>query len=464
MRFSISAPWFAAVLACAFSVWLFAPGFMSWDSAFQWYQARSGEFNALHPPMMTLLWSLIEPWWSGPTSMLLLQQAMIWVGLAGIAVSLRLHWSLAVLLMLVVGFWPPLFLMSAHIWKDIPMMGAFLMAVWLLRLELERPGWHLLLPALLLVVLACASRHNAITGALPFVVWIVWRGLDGRSWFDARPVLSRAGLTLCLSVLLAVLVQWAAQLPEHAPGVKRPQAVWSVVALWDMAAVSLAEDRLVFPEAFLVEGAQVEDLRPHFSDWSNTTVFGSRRITSTLVAEFSDEQIADLRRAWLSLPLEHPQAYFRHRLRLAVLLFGVDQQGLPAHQVLQPGFVGFGDNPPLEQAPNALRQKLVTWGLENVHGPFFMGWAYLLAALLVMVAAIPLLRDPDARPPVILAMTMAASALAYALPLALVSGSAEFRYLAWPMQATLLAPALLWLGRGRKPSTAFGARRPASPA
>jgi len=46
------------------------------------------------------------------------------------------------------------------------------------------------------------------------------------------------------------------------------------------------------------------------------------------------------------------------------------------------------------------------------------------------------------RPGIWLAAATAASSLAYALPLALVSGSAEFRYLAWPVLATLCS---LWL-------------------
>ena len=63
------------------------------------------------------------------------------------------------------------------------------------------------------------------------------------------------------------------------------------------------------------------------------------------------------------------------------------------------------------------------------------------------LAAVPgFLRD---RPHAALAGAVAASALAYALPLAFVSGSAEFRYLNWPIFAALLAPLLLVFGSSR---------------
>jgi len=442
-------PWLAAAAGCALALWLFAPGFLSWDSAYQWSQARSGTFDALHPPLQTLLWSLIEPYWSGPTSMLLLQQLMLWIALAGIAASLPVHWTLRVLLVLLVGLWPPLFLLSAHIWKDIPMLGAFLLSVWLLRLELARPGWKLRTAALLMLLLACACRHNAITGVVPLLLWLVWRSLPALR-DPGRAFALRFGAALALTLPLALLLQAAAQLPNYLPGVKRTPAVWSVVALWDMAAVSIAEDRLVLPADFILPDTRVEDLRPHFTDWSNTTVFNSGKLIPTLAADFSETQINALRSAWLRLPLEHPQAYFAHRARLASLLFGFDTAALPDHQVLMAGFVQMQGNPEITQTPNDLRDRVLGWAARNTDGPFFMGWIYLALAFAVMTLAALRMRSHD--PGAAIAAAVAASALAYALPLALVSGSAEFRYLAWPIAAALLAPALLAKPGNSKPS------------
>jgi hypothetical protein len=447
-----AAPWAMAALACILTLWVFAPGWLSWDSAYQWKQARTGVFDALHPPLQTLLWSMIEPYWSGPTSMLLLQQLMVWLGLAGIAASLRIHWSLQAALVALVGLWPPLLLLSAHIWKDIPMLGAFTLAVWMLRLELERSGWRYRLLALLMLLLACSCRHNAITGALPLLLWIVWRALGELPQLHslrARP-LARALAALPVAVILGLGLQTLAQLPNYADGVKRTPAVWSVVALWDMAAVSIAEQRMVFPADVVVAGASVDDLRAHFTDWSNTTVFNSGKLIPTLAADFSDAQIAELRRAWLRLPIDHPGPYFAHRLRLAELLFGFDNAALPDHQVLMPGFVPMDGNPEIVQNQNSVRDTLLAWGRRHTDGPFFMGWLYLLLAAATGLAAIPgFLRN---QPQPALAGAIAASALAYALPLALVSGSAEFRYLAWPIQAALIAAPLLWLGHRASPA------------
>jgi hypothetical protein len=438
-----AAPWLVAATGCALAFWLFTPGWLSFDSAYQWKQARTGAFDALHPPLQTLLWALIEPYWSGPASQLLLQQLMVWAGLAGIAASLAAHWGLRAGLVAVVGLWPPLLLLSAHIWKDIPMLGAFTLAVWMLRLELRRPGWRYRLLALLMLLIACACRHNAVTGALPLLLWIGWRALSDLPRFAARAPGRRLLWALPVALLASLALQALAQLPNHAPGVKRTPAVWSVVALWDMAAVSIAEQQLLIPSDFMLPETRIEHLQPHFTEWSNTTVFNSGRLIPTLAMDFSEAQIAELRQAWVDLPLEHPQAYLAHRLRLAELLFGLDNAALPDHQVLMPGFVAMEGNPAIAPAPNAAREALLDWGRRHTDGPFFMGWIYLLLALLTLIAALPRLLRDDSRAG--LAAAVAASALAYALPLAVFSGSAEFRYLAWPLQASLLAPMLLWL-------------------
>jgi hypothetical protein len=449
------APWLVAIAGAALAFWMFAPGWLSFDSAYQWQQARTGQIDALHPPLQTLLWSLIEPYWSGPSSQLLLQQMMVWMGLAGIAASLHAHWGLRAVLVGLVGLWPPLLLLSAHIWKDIPMLGAFALAVWMLRLELRHPGWRYRGLALLTLLIACACRHNAITGAAPLLLWIGWRALGDFPRLAARSPIARLLWALPPALLASLALQALAQVPNFAPGVKRTEAVWSVVALWDMAAVSIAEDRLLIPQDFRLPDTRVEHLREHFVDFSNTTVFNSGKLMPTLVVDYSDAQIDALRRAWLALPFGHPRTYFAHRLRLAELLLGFDNAALPDHQVLMPGFVAYRDNPPIVQSPNSLREGLLDWTLRHIDGPLFMGWLYLLLALATGLAALPgLLRD---RAHAALAGAVAASALAYALPLVLVSGSAEFRYLAWPLQASLLAPALLYFGAERRAAPAESA-------
>ena len=155
--------------------------------------------------------------------------------------------------------------------------------------------------------------------------------------------------------------------------------------------------------------------------------------------------------AW-SLPRDHAPAYFAHRWRLTQLLLGWDRQALPDGLVLMPGLHQYQDNPPVPTPSSALHRRVLEALQALIDTPLFAGWIYLavcvgvVGACLWKLRAWPL-RQLAGRPVQCaawwLAVVVATSSLAYALPLALASGSAEFRYLAWPVLATLCATLLV---------------------
>lgn len=409
---------------------LFWPGYLSWDSAYQWWQARHDQFDATHPPLMAMIWQLTDRWVPGPGGLFLLQLALLWGALALFVAALPLRPWLRVLVLLGIGLWPPLLGLQVHLWKDLWTLAGFVFATALLAWELRAPSTWLRGLALLAVVLACAFRHNAITGALPILLWLVIR-----QWPDARlwqRCLQLAALT-AITLLLAAL-------PARDSRVKPVDSVWSVVTLWDAAGVSLREGALVFPPELVAPDLTLADLREHFSDYSNTTVYGSGKLKHSFDGPYSDAQRDALHALAWQLPTQHTAAYLAHRWRLAQLLFGLDQAGLPDDQVLMPGIHQYGDNPPLTAQRSALHDTMLRQLWALIDTPLFAGWCYLAASLAVLLFA--LLRR--AAPEHGLAAVLAASALCYALPLALVSGSAEFRYLAWPVWSALAAPWLFW--------------------
>ena len=185
----------------------------------------------------------------GPGGMLALQVALLWSALALFASALRLPaWGRA-LVVLFLGLWPPLLAMQPHVWKDLWTLAGFAWALALLARDLGSPhrGWRA--GAVLALVFACAFRHNAITGALPLLAWIAWREWPGR----------RLRVTVATFVLAAGL-HLAVALANLAPGARDTPA-WPVIAMWDIAAVSIAQDRVLFPPDWVEPGLTVQDLR-----------------------------------------------------------------------------------------------------------------------------------------------------------------------------------------------------------
>lgn len=427
------APWAAALLGLALALGVFWPGYMSWDSAYQWWQSRHDAFDSVHPPLMAMIWQLSDRVLQGPGGMFALQAALLWSALAMFAAALPVRPALRFAIVLGLGFWPPLFALLPHVWKDLWTLAGFAWALALLAHDLRAPhrGWRF--GALLALAFACAFRHNALTGALPLVLWIGWREAVANRWVPPR---ARLGGTVLLTAAMMATVIGLSGLPAMDPRVKHTERVWSVVTLWDAAAVSLAEGALVYPPELVDPTLTLDELRGKFVDYSNTSVFETGKLRHSFDGPYTPAQREALDALAWSLPRDHAPAYFAHRWRLTQLLLGWDRAALPDGMVLMPGLHPYQDNPPVAPQSSAVHARVLAALQSLVDTPLFAGWIYLLVCGVVMVTGfLRLSRHPGAG----LAAAVAASSLAYALPLALASGSAEFRYLAWPVLATLAA-------------------------
>jgi hypothetical protein len=210
-----------------------------------------------------------------------------------------------------------------------------------------------------------------------------------------------------------------------------------------MAAVSLREGRLLFPPGFATPELTLDELRGYFREYSATTIFQTGHLRTTLYTAYSPEDEHRLLIAWLRLPLDHGRAWAAHRLRLSAMLFGWDRAGRPDFQVFAPIRYELPGDPQLRYRPSRLQPYVMGRLMGLTATPFFAGWLYLLLALATAGVAGWLAARGLALPQAGLALAVALSCLAYSLPLPLVAGSVEFRYLGWPVLAALLAPPLL---------------------
>jgi Glycosyltransferase family 87 len=149
------------------------PGLVSYDSLVQLDQARTWQLTNWHPPIMALLWRLCEVVVAGPLGMLVLQLAALFAGLALIYAEAfgprRAAWAT-----LATAWYPPVLVVMAVIWKDSQMAGYLVLAIALLR---RGQRW----PALVLLVVASALRHNAPPATFAPLVLL----FDRRWWIGA---------------------------------------------------------------------------------------------------------------------------------------------------------------------------------------------------------------------------------------------------------------------------------------
>lgn len=437
------APSLAAGAGLMLYLFVFYPGLMSADSATQWHEARTGNYTSAHPALMAMIWSLTERVIPGPGGLFVLHLLLFWSALAWAGTELFDRRWLQVTFVLVIGMWPPVSNVVAHLWKDVPMLTFAVFALAALARDARQPSRACLVAAVSFLALACAYRHNALPLAIPFLWRVVQRwprplpqtqavktATTPRSW--------QWLLTGALTALIAVL----AALPNRLPQVtERP--VWPLTAIWDLVAVSMAADELLVPSSWHVGEPKLDALRAAFRPWSNTPVFDTNTIRISLYGTISPAQLADLRHAWTTAIARHPGAYLHHRSRLTAMLLGMTLTDVPASLRFAPaGFFQLQENPPMAHRQPAAQRWWQATGDHLADTPVFMGWCYLLLGVVLALLA-------WWRPGHAMERPLLASAALYLAPLPFVAPSAEFRYLVWPVVAILTTAFLRVAGANR---------------
>ncbi len=424
-------PWLLALAGFAIDFAAYWPGQMSFDSAYTWWQARGGASTDIVPPIFMWMWRLCDVFVDGPQLPFVLHLALFWSGLALCARALRLGAFASIAMMLLVAFAPVPWLLRGHVWTDVGLFSALTFACGLLAYAEHRAQRRWLAPAMVALVYAALLRHNALPAIVPLFAWTAWLALHGTRE-DAKPAWSKVALA---TLLACVALIGANHLLERS--VDRHVPLWPSLAQFDLAAMSVATDTLLLPDFMVGPGFDVPDLAQAFRDWSNTPMLANTRhgMRDPFAEDYTQDQLAHLRRAWLDAIATHPRAWLAHRWQLSRALFGTHAPDWPHELIYVDDEIQYRDNPPVARNPGALHASLMRAAAAWHATPLLAAWPCLLTGVIALPLAWRRRRFAGAR----CALILLASAWLYALPLPLLAPSAELRYLGWPCLASLLA-------------------------
>jgi hypothetical protein len=422
--------------AFALSVAVLFPGWMSYDSSFQFWQVRTGEFSNLSPVVMTALWSVVHAVAPRPSALFLLHQAAYWTGIVLLALALWRGAAARAAFIVVAGFVPPVFVILGHLWTDASLIAALSLAFGLTVTGLvRRQRWSLAL-ALPAILYAGAVRHNSLLAIMPLAA--LWAHAWLRSGADGHvtaPVRSRRAKLAGIALLL-VFASFAGGRALDQALARERVSTWALVALWDLAAISLDSQQLVIPDFARTSETGFENLRERFSPYTCVPLFnGPGRVRHGLEGEeFDAEELAKLRRAWLAAITAHPGPYLWHRIVVAKKLFG-SYRGHAEGLFFVPTTVAYRDNPPGEAALTGWRDRLVE-GVRRARGwVIFTPAVYLVIAF--AAAALGWRRRNELAGQV--ALAFAGSGLLLVLPLVVAAPGTELRYCGWLFTASVVA-------------------------
>lgn len=419
-------------LLCAALATLFAaafyPGLISFDSAYQWWQARSGEVSTINGVGIVLWWRAGRLLQDGPAPLLIANLALFWCGVAWIAQATTTSLPRRLLLPLLLAATPASWLL-AQIWSDLVLLALLVFATGALLRRRAGGSRAYVAAAGITLFLALTQRHNAVFAVAPLLLFAA--GIDhatGRSQRLRRMAAAAAALALLLGAetLLA-----RNQVRVHYP-------VLPSLTLWDLAGMSVHEQQMLLPAYAVKPEATVDDLASAYVPWSNTPLFASPRAGVRYPFQpWPAQDLAQLQRDWMAAIATHPGAYIAHRSELLAGLFGTRARELPAELTYVRGPEQYRDNPPTARNDSALQRVWLDL-IERLRASLaFAAWPYLLAGLAAALHA-GWRRDGTRAA----ALWLVASAWCYALPYAVIAPAAEFRYLLWSCIASLIA---VWL-------------------
>jgi len=424
-RAAAVAVWLLCAVAALTYALAFYPGWLSFDSSYQWWQARSGEISNINGIGVVLLWRAALLLQDGPAPLLLFQLLLFWTGVAWIASSLPVRPAFRMGFVALLALAPASWLL-AQIWSDAALLALLVFATGaILRHRLTGARVYLAV-AMITLALAISQRHNAVFAVVPLLLWLC--AVDGATtralrWRRIAVAASFAALLLVgVQVVTRVLTrEWVPVLPS--------------LTLWDLSGMSVRENRMLLPDYAVAPQRSVADLASAYVPWTNTPLFASPRAGVRYPFQpWPQEDQQRLTRDWMATIARHPGAYLAHRGALLADLFGTRTRARPAELTYVPGPVQYRDNPEVvirDSAPRRFALRAFDSLRDTVA---FAAWPYLLLGAL---AALHALRRRDARRAPVL--WLSASAWAYALPYAVLAPAAEFRYLLWSCIASLIA-------------------------
>ena len=415
-------------LACALALaYTFSPGFMSFDTLYQYRQAKGlAALNDAHPVIMVMLWRFFASVSDNTGAMLLFHQLLYWltVALFALLVARRLAWRIA--LLLVLGFCPPLVITSLHIWKDVGMMCMLALACAALLGYLRHRHWGWLLLAALALFYAIAVRINGFIPGVFLMGFLAYAAVSR----SRLPALKKAGAALlAVAALSLAYFQGIGALNANA---EKSNGLGTLL-VWDLAEISLARGEDVIPTYIprVSAGPLLQDLArvrvpdTNYPYWAVVWPFPPEPFQSRLLPD------------WVKVVAANPAIYLKHRghLFLTMLGIGVPKIYYPYHPGIDDNEFGFRFNHISEQLAGSYFRAFDRLAATLFYKP----WLYLLLCMATLALAWQRVHGARGnRDENLLAATVALSGIANMASLFFLATAADYRYVIWTVFAGLL--------------------------
>ena len=353
------------------TLWIFYPGVMTFDALYVYKDMAKHAYGDWQSPAMVALWRLIDPLAPGTGSLLLLTVALYWFafGLIASTIAGRSPWLAVVLPLL--GFSPPAFVLLGVIWRDILFGASWLLAAGLAFAVARSPSRLRLVCQTLAFALfgfGVLLRPNALAAAPILATYLLWP-----SQFRWR----RSALAY---VPFAIAVFAFVQVVYYGVFRTERQHPLHSIMVFDLGGISHFSGANVFPGQWTPEQSRMITsgcYKPIAWD-----IYWTQEPCLFVMEQLEGEKLfgtSAISSAWVRAVAAHPLAYLTHRFMFEWTFLATKNLALWTRDLDDADKIIFADNPRL-MALKAVNDEL------NETPLFRAGtWLLLDAALCLLV-------------------------------------------------------------------------------
>ncbi len=285
-------------------LWMYYPGYMSHDSAVHYQQIKSGQWTTYQPILFLILWWMTDLFIEGPGGIFLLLLITFFYGAYLYLQYQPIRAYKKMLGLFVIALFPFNVLLLPHVWKDIAVIAFVFLSLGFHCKSLKDKNLIANRFALLCYVMAVMCRFESVLYLWP-LLWFLLSGV--------KPKLKRSVMFIAIIGTVFLVNVGLEKISDS-----RKITLWPTIALWDMAAVSIVEERVLIPDFAVGDGMTISDLSQATMPWSNVPLFSSTKagVFTGIEQPYSEAQYHQMMRQWIGLPFQYPVAYFNHRIRL----------------------------------------------------------------------------------------------------------------------------------------------------
>lgn len=298
-------------------IWVFYPGFMTFDTFHALDGARNGVVDSTWPPVVSYIWRVIDIFSSSPVAMFFSQLLLLLGSVYYVMYHFLKRHSLTTLFLLLYLIIPVVIGTVAAIWKDV-LMAAFFVAAFAVMLAMKEPRGRssfcaLFALSVFLVFLGICSRHNGITAAVPLLFYAAW--LMSKRFPSRMPTLAfvtLSGVVLIGAVYAVKLQLDRYTLPEFRE-IKGATALIRVTRAMDIAGASICTGENLF-----------ERIAPDLTLSGIQASYDPRHSNLSLGFFSKIPFNKSLDELWLTVIKEHPICFGYNKLMLSKFLVGAN--------------------------------------------------------------------------------------------------------------------------------------------